>query len=71
MQDYVSYPEPTRVENFWVLGEVHVQAAVVVKRHGHFLQRLVSAVRTEHSVHVACRPNGKSTKNSHGFGLKQ
>lgn len=63
----VSHPEPAGVENFGVLGEVHVQAAVVVERHSHFLQRLVSAVRAEHFVHVAGRPEGRSTERRRGF----
>lgn len=67
----VSHPEPAGVENFGVLGEVHVQAAVVVERHGNFLQRLVSAVRAEHFAHVAGRPEGRSTKSRRGFGLQQ
>lgn len=65
----VSHSEPARVENFGVFGEVHVQAAVIVERHGYFLQRLVSAVRTEHFVHVARRPNGKNTKDHRSSGL--
>lgn len=62
----VSHPEPAGVENFGVLGEVHVQAAVVVERHGHLLQRLVPAVRTEHLVHVAGGPEGRSTASRQG-----
>lgn len=58
----VSHPEPRGVENFGVLGEVHVQAAIVAERHGHFLQRLVPAVRAEHFAHVARRSDGRSTK---------
>lgn len=55
-----AHPEASRVQNLWVLGEMHLNAAVVADGHRQLLQGRVPAVRTEGLVHVAGRPGNQT-----------
>lgn len=55
----VSHPKTSGVQHFRIFREMHLNAAVLVERHGDFLQSLVPTVRTENFVHVGGRPDIK------------